>query len=84
MSQSKDEKEDLINGYEHEIDRLRSLKKEHEWQLKETKRNIHDLTLKQDELTHSIREKDEQIKQLKIELERVNNISIVQRLLGKK
>lgn len=84
LSQSKDEKEDLINGYEHEIDRLRSLKKEHEWQLKETKRNILDLTLKQDELTHSIREKDEQIKQLKIELERVNNISIVQRLLGKK
>lgn len=84
LSKNKVEKEDLINDYEHEIDRLRSLKKEHEWQLKENKRNIHDLTLKQDELTHSISEKDEQIKQLKVELERVNNISIVQRLLGKK
>ena len=84
LSQSKDEKVDLISGYERELDRLRCLKKDYEEQLKETKQTIHDLTLKQVELTHNIGEKDSQIKQLKVELERVNNISIVQRLLGKK
>ena len=72
-------------------DLLHDLKTEHEKQLSEYKRNIHNMAIKQDELTHTITEKEtiikqqqDEIQQLKDELNRVNGISIVQRLLGKK
>ena len=49
------------------------------------------MAIKQDELTHTITEKEtiikqqqDEILQLKDELNRVNGISLVQRLLGKK
>lgn len=86
MIQNKDEKAVMVDAYERE-----NLKTEHEKRQEEDKRTIHNLTIKQGELTHSIGEKDNQIKQLqynlqqlKTELKRVNNISIIQRLLGKK
>lgn len=91
LSQSEDENGVLISAYEREIDMLRSHKAEQEKQLSEDKRNIHDMAIKQDELTHTINEKEtiikqqqDEIQQLKDELNRVNGISIVQRLLGKK
>ncbi|MBP5548771.1 MAG: UvrD-helicase domain-containing protein [Bacteroidales bacterium] len=91
LSQNKDEKDVMVEAYEREIDLLRSLKSEHEKRQEEDKRTIHDLTIKQGELTHGIGEKDVQIKhlqdeigQLKAELERVNNKSVMQRLFGKK
>lgn len=89
--QSKDEKDVIIDAYEREIDLLRSLKVEHERQLEDGKRTIHDLAIKQGELSHSIGEKDAQIKQLqdeirqlKAELARVNNLSFMQKIFGKK
>jgi len=91
LSQNKDEKNVMVDAYEREIDLLRSLKSEHERQLEDDKKNIHDLTIKQGELTHNIGEKDAQIKQLqdeirqlKAELERVNNLSLMQKIFGKK
>lgn len=91
LSQSEDENGVLISAYRREIDMLRSHKAEQEKQLSEDKRNIHDMAIKQDELTHTINEKEtiikqqqDEIQQLKDELNRVNGISIVQRLLGKK
>lgn len=91
LSQSNDEKDVLIDAYEREIDLLRSLITEHERQLEEDKRNIHNMAIKQGGLTRTITEKETRIKQqqdeiqqLKDKLNRVNGISIVQRLLGKK
>lgn len=91
LSQSKDENEVLNSAYEREIDLHRSLKAENEKQLEDNKRTIHDLAKIKEELSHSIGEKDAQIrllqdenKQLKTELERVNNIPLMHRLFGKK
>ena len=91
LSQSKDENGVLNSAYEREIDLLRGLMAEYEKQLEDDKRAIHDFVIKQGELTHSIGEKDAQIRQLqydiqqlKADLERVNNISLMQRLFGKK
>ena len=91
LSQSKDEKDVMIDAYEREIDLLRSLKTEYEKRQEEDKRTIHDLAIKQGELTHTIGEKETQIRQiqdeikiLKAELDRESNRSVMQRLFGKK
>ena len=81
----------MIDAYEREIDLLRSLKTEYEKRQEEDKRTIHDLAIKQGELTHTIGEKETQIRQiqdeikiLKAELDRESNRSVMQRLFGKK
>lgn len=91
LSQNKDECAVMIEAYEREIELLRSLKIEHEKHQGRDKLAIRELIIKQGELTHSISEKETQIKQLqneieqlKADLKQVNNKFVMQRLFGKK
>lgn len=83
--------EAAISAYEREIDLLRTLKTEHENQLEDKTRTIIDLnqTIEslqkgKDESAIQITKLQEEIQQLKSEIDRVYSLSVFKRILGKK
>lgn len=83
--------EAIVSAYEREIDLLRTIKVEHEKQLEDKSRTIRDLNQTIESLRKSKEESiiqmtklKEEIQQLKSEIDRINNMSVFKRIMGKK
>lgn len=83
--------EAIISADEREIDLLRNIKAEHEKQLEDKARTIRDLTqtienLRKDkeESSFQMSKLREEIQLLKSEIDRINSLSVFQRIMGKK
>ena len=83
--------EAVISAYEREINLLHTLKAEHEKQLEDKARTIRNLNQTIDSLrkgkeesTSQISQLREENQQLKLEIDRINNMSVFKRIMGKK
>lgn len=83
--------EAIVSAYEREIDLLRTIKAEHEKQLGDKARTIRDLNQTIEGLqkgkeasTVEMDKLKEEIQQLKLEIDRINNMSVFKRIIGKK